>query len=118
MVWSPNSLALVLVCGLPIRLFSVYLLLSFTHPQHSVLFTDLWDTLAVTIIKNNNNFLSKKYFSFTFITLQCSIKLNEWPIEDIIWYTGHEPKRNPQTRLVGLQKLISKFIIINNLLGA
>ncbi|KAK9500341.1 hypothetical protein O3M35_001622 [Rhynocoris fuscipes] len=28
----------------------------------------------------------------------CSIKLNEWPIEDIIWYIGHEPKRNPQTR--------------------
>lgn len=28
----------------------------------------------------------------------CSIKVNEWPIEDIIWYTGHEPKRNPQTR--------------------
>ncbi|KAL1130714.1 hypothetical protein AAG570_011955 [Ranatra chinensis] len=28
----------------------------------------------------------------------CSIKLNEWKIEDIIWYIGHEPKRNPQSR--------------------
>ncbi|XP_078041879.1 rhoGAP_ARAP and RA_ARAPs domain-containing protein RhoGAP15B isoform X2 [Augochlora pura] len=27
----------------------------------------------------------------------CSIKLHEWRIEDIIWYLGHEPKRNPQT---------------------
>ncbi|KAK2585291.1 hypothetical protein KPH14_009978 [Odynerus spinipes] len=26
----------------------------------------------------------------------CSIKLHEWRIEDIIWYLGHEPKRNPQ----------------------
>ncbi|XP_076385474.1 rhoGAP_ARAP and RA_ARAPs domain-containing protein RhoGAP15B isoform X2 [Megachile rotundata] len=27
----------------------------------------------------------------------CSNKLCEWKIEDIIWYLGHEPKRNPQT---------------------
>ncbi|XP_033340472.2 rhoGAP_ARAP and RA_ARAPs domain-containing protein RhoGAP15B isoform X1 [Megalopta genalis] len=27
----------------------------------------------------------------------CSAKLHEWRIEDIIWYLGHEPKRNPQT---------------------
>ncbi|XP_076286546.1 rhoGAP_ARAP and RA_ARAPs domain-containing protein RhoGAP15B isoform X3 [Lasioglossum baleicum] len=27
----------------------------------------------------------------------CSTKLYEWRIEDIIWYLGHEPKRNPQT---------------------
>ncbi|XP_051172084.1 uncharacterized protein LOC127288588 [Leptopilina boulardi] len=26
----------------------------------------------------------------------CSIKLHEWKIEDIVWYLGHEPKRNPQ----------------------
>ncbi|EFN61039.1 Centaurin-delta-1 [Camponotus floridanus] len=26
----------------------------------------------------------------------CSVKLYEWKIEDIIWYLGHEPKRNPQ----------------------
>ncbi|XP_011172382.2 uncharacterized protein LOC105204845 [Solenopsis invicta] len=26
----------------------------------------------------------------------CSVKLHEWKIEDIIWYLGHEPKRNPQ----------------------
>ncbi|KAK0177358.1 hypothetical protein PV328_001420 [Microctonus aethiopoides] len=26
----------------------------------------------------------------------CAVKLNEWKIEDIIWYLGHEPKRNPQ----------------------
>ncbi|XP_011866425.1 PREDICTED: uncharacterized protein LOC105561237 isoform X3 [Vollenhovia emeryi] len=26
----------------------------------------------------------------------CSVKLHEWRIEDIIWYLGHEPKRNPQ----------------------
>lgn len=28
----------------------------------------------------------------------CAIKLSEWNIEEIIWYIGHEPKRNPQTR--------------------
>ncbi|XP_063986375.1 arf-GAP with Rho-GAP domain, ANK repeat and PH domain-containing protein 1 [Diachasmimorpha longicaudata] len=27
----------------------------------------------------------------------CAVKLHEWKIEDIIWYLGHEPKRNPQT---------------------
>ncbi|XP_063245220.1 uncharacterized protein LOC134546360 [Bacillus rossius redtenbacheri] len=27
-----------------------------------------------------------------------SIKLNEWKIEDIVWYLGHEPKRDPQVR--------------------
>lgn len=27
-----------------------------------------------------------------------SVKLGEWKIEDIVWYIGHEPKRNPQTR--------------------
>ena len=27
----------------------------------------------------------------------CSNKLYEWKIEDIVWYLGHEPKRNPQT---------------------
>ncbi|XP_076171289.1 rhoGAP_ARAP and RA_ARAPs domain-containing protein RhoGAP15B isoform X2 [Ptiloglossa arizonensis] len=27
----------------------------------------------------------------------CSTKLYEWKIEDIVWYMGHEPKRNPQT---------------------
>lgn len=26
----------------------------------------------------------------------CSVKVHEWKIEDIIWYLGHEPKRNPQ----------------------
>uniref|UniRef100_A0A0C9REQ4 Arap2_0 protein n=1 Tax=Fopius arisanus TaxID=64838 RepID=A0A0C9REQ4_9HYME len=26
----------------------------------------------------------------------CAVKLHEWKIEDIIWYLGHEPKRNPQ----------------------
>lgn len=26
----------------------------------------------------------------------CSVKFHEWKIEDIIWYLGHEPKRNPQ----------------------
>ncbi|XP_014605438.1 PREDICTED: arf-GAP with Rho-GAP domain, ANK repeat and PH domain-containing protein 1 [Polistes canadensis] len=26
----------------------------------------------------------------------CSTKLHEWKIEDVIWYLGHEPKRNPQ----------------------
>ncbi|XP_035733559.1 uncharacterized protein LOC118446704 isoform X1 [Vespa mandarinia] len=26
----------------------------------------------------------------------CSTKLHEWKIEDIIWYIGHETKRNPQ----------------------
>ncbi|KAL2734532.1 hypothetical protein V1477_013709 [Vespula maculifrons] len=26
----------------------------------------------------------------------CSTKLHEWKIEDIIWYLGHETKRNPQ----------------------
>lgn len=28
----------------------------------------------------------------------CAHKLNEWKIEEIIWYIGHEPKRNPQSR--------------------
>ncbi|XP_043263177.1 uncharacterized protein LOC122403625 isoform X1 [Colletes gigas] len=27
----------------------------------------------------------------------CSNKLYEWKIEEIVWYLGHEPKRNPQT---------------------
>nr|CAD7256464.1 unnamed protein product [Timema shepardi] len=27
-----------------------------------------------------------------------SNKLNEWKIEDIVWYFGHEPKRNPHMR--------------------
>lgn len=27
-----------------------------------------------------------------------SVKLGEWKIEDIVWYIGYEPKRNPQTR--------------------
>nr|XP_018909007.1 PREDICTED: arf-GAP with Rho-GAP domain, ANK repeat and PH domain-containing protein 1 [Bemisia tabaci] len=27
-----------------------------------------------------------------------SVKLNEWRIEDIVWYIGYEPKRNPHTR--------------------
>ncbi|KAH0535313.1 arf-GAP with Rho-GAP domain, ANK repeat and PH domain-containing protein 1 isoform X1 [Cotesia glomerata] len=27
----------------------------------------------------------------------CAIKIHEWKIEDIIWYLGHEPKRNPQS---------------------
>lgn len=27
----------------------------------------------------------------------CSVKIGEWKIEDIIWYIGHEPKRNPHT---------------------
>uniref|UniRef100_A0A1B6MF42 Arf-GAP with Rho-GAP domain, ANK repeat and PH domain-containing protein 2 n=1 Tax=Graphocephala atropunctata TaxID=36148 RepID=A0A1B6MF42_9HEMI len=27
-----------------------------------------------------------------------SVKLGEWKIEDIVWYIGHEPKRNPHTR--------------------
>ncbi|XP_015607808.1 uncharacterized protein LOC107273795 isoform X2 [Cephus cinctus] len=26
----------------------------------------------------------------------CCTKLHEWRIEDIVWYLGHEPKRNPQ----------------------
>ncbi|XP_012279312.1 uncharacterized protein LOC105699129 [Orussus abietinus] len=26
----------------------------------------------------------------------CSTKLHEWRIEDIVWFLGHEPKRNPQ----------------------
>ncbi|RLU19239.1 hypothetical protein DMN91_007796 [Ooceraea biroi] len=26
----------------------------------------------------------------------CSVKFHEWKIEDIVWYLGHEPKRNPQ----------------------
>ncbi|XP_015184087.1 PREDICTED: uncharacterized protein LOC107070416 [Polistes dominula] len=26
----------------------------------------------------------------------CSTKLHEWKIEDVIWYLGHESKRNPQ----------------------
>jgi len=28
----------------------------------------------------------------------CSLKIGEWKIEDIIWYLGYEPKRNPQMR--------------------
>ncbi|XP_008550939.1 arf-GAP with Rho-GAP domain, ANK repeat and PH domain-containing protein 1 [Microplitis demolitor] len=27
----------------------------------------------------------------------CAIKINEWKIEDMIWYLGHESKRNPQS---------------------
>ncbi|KAK4876934.1 hypothetical protein RN001_009440 [Aquatica leii] len=27
----------------------------------------------------------------------CSTKLGSWNIEDILWYIGHEPKRNPQS---------------------
>ncbi|XP_049784428.1 arf-GAP with Rho-GAP domain, ANK repeat and PH domain-containing protein 2 [Schistocerca cancellata] len=27
-----------------------------------------------------------------------SIKINEWKIEDIVWYVGHESKRNPHMR--------------------
>ncbi|GLH01058.1 GTPase-activating protein CdGAPr [Gryllus bimaculatus] len=27
-----------------------------------------------------------------------SVKMSEWKIEDIVWYLGYEPKRNPQTR--------------------
>ncbi|KAF5288224.1 hypothetical protein FQA39_LY03992 [Lamprigera yunnana] len=27
----------------------------------------------------------------------CSVKLGSWNIEDILWYIGHEPKRNPQS---------------------
>ncbi|XP_076248320.1 rhoGAP_ARAP and RA_ARAPs domain-containing protein RhoGAP15B [Calliopsis andreniformis] len=27
----------------------------------------------------------------------CSNKIHEWKVEDLIWYLGHEPKRNPQT---------------------
>lgn len=27
-----------------------------------------------------------------------SSKIKEWPIEDIIWYLGYEPKRDPKTR--------------------
>jgi len=32
--------------------------------------------------------------------LQGSVKLGEWKIEDIVWYLGYEPKRNPQMRYV------------------
>lgn len=32
------------------------------------------------------------------VMLQGSVKLGEWKIEDIVWYIGHEPKRNPHTR--------------------
>ncbi|XP_044763412.1 arf-GAP with Rho-GAP domain, ANK repeat and PH domain-containing protein 1 [Coccinella septempunctata] len=28
----------------------------------------------------------------------CDIKLSSWNIEDICWYWGHEPKRNPQSK--------------------
>ncbi|XP_046141866.1 uncharacterized protein LOC114871103 isoform X1 [Osmia bicornis bicornis] len=49
--------------------------------------------------KNFKNYL----FEFSHAKLYCykdkfcSNKLYEWKIEDIIWYLGHEPKRNPQT---------------------
>ncbi|XP_032673778.1 arf-GAP with Rho-GAP domain, ANK repeat and PH domain-containing protein 1 [Odontomachus brunneus] len=42
------------------------------------------------------------HFEFNQAKLCCykdkvySVKLHEWKIEDIIWYLGHEPKRNPQ----------------------
>lgn len=26
------------------------------------------------------------------------MKVNSWNIEDIFWYFGHEPRRNPQSR--------------------
>ncbi|XP_047524117.1 arf-GAP with Rho-GAP domain, ANK repeat and PH domain-containing protein 2 [Pieris napi] len=29
---------------------------------------------------------------------QGSHKIEEWPVKDILWYIGHEPKRNPQSR--------------------
>ncbi|XP_063837365.1 arf-GAP with Rho-GAP domain, ANK repeat and PH domain-containing protein 2 isoform X2 [Ostrinia nubilalis] len=29
---------------------------------------------------------------------QGSHKIEEWNVKDILWYTGHEPKRNPQSR--------------------
>ncbi|XP_004932886.2 arf-GAP with Rho-GAP domain, ANK repeat and PH domain-containing protein 2 [Bombyx mandarina] len=29
---------------------------------------------------------------------QGSQKIEEWNVKDILWYIGHEPKRNPQTR--------------------
>ncbi|KAL0902177.1 hypothetical protein ABMA27_000113 [Loxostege sticticalis] len=29
---------------------------------------------------------------------QGSHKIEEWDVKDILWYTGHEPKRNPQSR--------------------
>ena len=30
--------------------------------------------------------------------LQCSVKIGEWKIEDIVWYLGYEPKRDPHMR--------------------
>ncbi|XP_071446305.1 uncharacterized protein RhoGAP15B [Hetaerina americana] len=43
-------------------------------------------------------------FEFSQAKLSCykdkrgSVKLAEWKVEDILWYLGHEPKRNPQSR--------------------
>lgn len=37
---------------------------------------------------------SQKYFLY----LQGSHKIEEWKIKDILWYVGHEIKRNPQSR--------------------
>ncbi|XP_018335487.1 arf-GAP with Rho-GAP domain, ANK repeat and PH domain-containing protein 1 [Agrilus planipennis] len=28
----------------------------------------------------------------------CAVKLSSWNIEDIVWYLGNEPKRNPQSK--------------------
>ncbi|XP_017763799.1 PREDICTED: uncharacterized protein LOC108553426 isoform X2 [Eufriesea mexicana] len=54
---------------------------------------------ADTKSKNFKNYL----FEFSHAKLYCykdkgcANVLSEWKIEDIIWYLGHEPKRNPQT---------------------
>ncbi|XP_046390911.1 uncharacterized protein LOC124159260 [Ischnura elegans] len=43
-------------------------------------------------------------FEFSHAKLSCykdkrgAVKLAEWKVEDILWYLGHEPKRNPQSR--------------------
>ncbi|XP_070517337.1 uncharacterized protein Rhogap15b isoform X2 [Cardiocondyla obscurior] len=53
---------------------------------------------ADTKTKNLKSYL----FEFSQAKLCCykdkvySVKFHEWKIEDIIWYLGHEPKRNPQ----------------------
>ncbi|KOC67459.1 Arf-GAP with Rho-GAP domain, ANK repeat and PH domain-containing protein 2 [Habropoda laboriosa] len=54
---------------------------------------------ADTKSKNFKNYL----FEFSHAKLYCykdkvcANVLYEWKVEDIIWYLGHEPKRNPQT---------------------
>lgn len=43
----------------------------------------------------------------------CAVKLHEWKIEDMIWYLGHEPKRNPQMGYVTMNHLQLSALPLN-----